>query len=217
MGNNDKSEIILIIKILKYLVLPIVVTVIGGWILFNITEKKIITDDLDNKQEILSEEPVEQKKDFEGNVRYTIKLRSLEPLETGKKIGEIPNGVYFFVWQFEIDEELEKDGDDWIAVSSVDHPSKFEIQKIDDRYYIVGFISDESHSKLGSIDEESIYTTLFPNQWNGAKNLIAIPFESIYTIKERSIDFDESKSVDALDIGFKAVLENPTIHKIKEL
>lgn len=144
-------------------------------------------------------------------------VRGLEPLETGKKIGKLPNGVYFFAHPTDIKHEIEKPDIDWLKASSKDTRYNFEIQKVDNRYYLLGYISSEAHAKIGSISEESIYTQLFPNSWGGAKKVVAVPFDAIYTIKQRSIDLDEDKSATIFDIGFKEVIENPELHKVNEL
>jgi hypothetical protein len=148
---------------------------------------------------------------------YTDNLRPLRPLETGKKIGELPDGVYFFAHPRSIFYELEEADYDWIEASSKDTSYSYELQKKDQRYYLLGFISDEAHSKIGSISSNPIYTQLFPNRWGGATNLVAIPFDSIYLAKDREINLDEVKSVTIFDIGFKEVVENPDFHKTIEL
>lgn len=89
----------------------------------------------------------------------------------------------------------------------------FEIQKVENRYYLIGFISDEAYSRLGSVNSNnSLYTMLFPNRWGGAKHSIAIPFEGIYTIRNRTVNLDENTEVDIFDIGFKEVVDNPGTH-----
>lgn len=182
------------------------VTVIGGLILAGIRgtdlpEAKNAT----NSNEIVS---YEQSSD---------NLRPLQPLETGKKISQIPNDVYFFGHPSWIETEIKDNENDWLEVSSKDTSYNFEMQKIDNRYYLLGYISDEAQSKIGTISDDSIYTQLFPNKWGGASSLISIPFDAIYTIKAREINLDELKSVSIFDIGFKEVIENPKVHKQKEL
>lgn len=144
-------------------------------------------------------------------------LRALAPLETGKKIGDLPNGVYFFASPLSIQYEVENSNQDFLEASSKDNYYYFEIQKSENRYYLIGFISDEAHSKIGSITKEPIYTQLFPNSWGVGGKAVAIPFDSVYTIRKRTVDLDETKSVDIFDIGFKQVIENPDLHKEKIL
>jgi hypothetical protein len=145
------------------------------------------------------------------------KLRSLETLETGKTIGQLPNNVYFFASSLSIKFEIKDPKIDFLNASSKDTHYNFELQKIENRYYLIGYISDEAYSVLGNINDKSVYTILFPNRWGGATHSVAIPFDSIYTINNRSIDLDQEKSIDIFDIGFKEVIEDPEIHKIEPL
>jgi hypothetical protein len=167
------------------------------------------------KQKIYTNEQNTQIDRSINNIIGTV--RALNPLETGKKIGELSNGVYFFAHYLAIKYELEESDWDYIRASSQDSRESFEIQKSGDRYYVIGFISDEAQSKTGMVFENPIYTQLFPNRWGGAKNLVAIPLNAIYTIHERKIDLDELKSVTIFDVGFKEVVENPEFHKTIEL
>lgn len=144
-------------------------------------------------------------------------LRALQPIETGKKIGELPSGVYFFSNPTAIQFELENSKSDFLNVSSQDSKYNFELQKRDSRYFLIGFISDEAQSKIGTISKEPIFTPLFPNTWGGTTNAVAIPFDAIYTLKSREINFDSVKSVTVLDVGFKEVIESPELHKTVEL
>ncbi len=141
-------------------------------------------------------------------------VRPLEVLETGKHIGELPNGVYFFASPYAIEVEIKDPSTDFLAASTkMNHGYSFEIQKIQNRYLLIGFISEESYSKLGSIStNNTLFTMLFPNQWGGARYPIAVPFDQIYAIKNRTVDLDENTTVDIFDIGFKEVIDGPISH-----
>ena len=144
----------------------------------------------------------------------TQSLRTLEPLETGKKIGELPNGIYFFAGSHAIMYEIEAPEDNFIQAENkglINH--SFEIQKIDDRYFLVGFVSNESYSNIGSVKlGKTLYTVLFPNQCVEATHPIAVPFDAIHRIGYRTINLNEETDIDVLDIEFSDVKDNPEIH-----
>lgn len=145
----------------------------------------------------------------------TDKLRPLEPLETGKKIGELPNGVYFFAQSSNgIVYEVENSSDDFLSVTNKHYTnSSFELQKIDNRYYLIGFVSDETYSRIGSVNSKnSLFSVVFPNKWGGATHPIAVPFDAIYTIHDREIDLDSNSKMNVLDVGFKEVNDHPETH-----
>ncbi|MFA6146002.1 MAG: hypothetical protein WC697_01560 [Patescibacteria group bacterium] len=168
----------------------------------------LFKDDVDNSQ-ISINGPVENN----SNV-FNILLRPLESLETGKKIGELPSGVYFFGSPLGIKFEIEDPENDFLqATNKYSNNYSFELQKIDSRYYLVGFIGDEAYSNIGSVNsEKSLNTILFPNLWGGAIHPIAIPFDAIYTINYRTINVDEKTDIQVFDVGFKEVIDKPEIH-----
>lgn len=141
-------------------------------------------------------------------------LRPLQPLETGKGISFLPNNTYFYSSAFSIAYQLENMEIDFMnGENEYLQNYSFEIQKNNGRYYVIGFISDEAYSNVGSVSSSnSLFTVLFPESWGGAKNPVAIPFDKVYTAKERTINLDASQNVRVLDIGFKEVLDNPIVH-----
>jgi len=141
-------------------------------------------------------------------------LRPLEPLETGKKIGELPNNVYFFGSPNGVVYEIEDSNNDFLSVTSKRlNNFSFEMQKIDSRYYLVGFVSDEMYSRIGSVNSEnSLYAVIFPNKWGGASHPIAIPFDTVYSAQDRTINLDSNTEIRAIDIGFKEVKDQPEVH-----
>ncbi len=197
-------------------VIGIGVTVIGGLVLYYIFGVGKSTTPKEIKPTVVNESNATPLPTASAIIVLET-VRALEPLETGKKIGELPNGVYFYDSPRAIEYEIEEPDDDFLNASSRDTKYSFEMQKVKNRYYLIGFISDEAYSKIGSISQDSIYTMLFPNIWGGATKPVAIPFDSIYTIKTRTLDLDASKSIDMFDIGFREVLEKPSIHKVEDL
>ena len=157
---------------------------------------------------------IEQPKESSVSKLPKENLRPLETLETGKRIGELPNNVYFFGSPIGVVYEINDPKNDFLQVTSrrLDNYS-FEIQKLDNRYYLIGFISDEIYSRIGSVNSEnSIYAVFFPNMWGGAPHPVAIPFDAVYTIQTREIDLDSTTRISVLDIGFKEVIDRPETH-----
>lgn len=188
---------------IKYIILPLIVVLVSAYLIYVLGWNGNKADSINTQ--------------VSSTQSSTNKLRALETLETGKSIGDLPNGVYFFASSLAIRYELDDPDKDFLRASRNDSRGSFEVQKIRNRYYLIGYLSPEAHAKIGSISKDSIYTQLFPNVWDGATKTVAIPFDAIYTINEREIDLDENKSIDIFDIGFKDVSENPEIHKKEAL
>lgn len=197
---------------MKYLVYPFCVGVIVIIVGFMITEAKIPQIFNGNNWFGFKAQSVQNLS--EQIISSKDNLRPLEPLETGKTKSELPNGTYFYAISVAIVYEIENpEKDTFAATNEYSKNFSFEIQKIADRYYVVGFISDEAYSRIGSVNtQNSLYTMLFPSSWGGATNPVAIPFDKIYTIKDRVIDLDPSKKAYILDIGFKEVKDRPDVH-----
>ncbi len=145
---------------------------------------------------------------------FSSSLRALEPLETGKKIEELPNNVYFFGIPGAIAYAIKNPKNNFLQAENKRLENfSFEIQKIDNRYYLVGFIGDEAYSNIGSLNSgKNIYTILFPNQWQEIKHPVAVPFDVINTIDYRTINIDENTDIRVFDIEFSNIKENPEVH-----
>lgn len=142
------------------------------------------------------------------------KLRSLDPLETGKKISELPNGVYFFAGRVLIQYEIKNVGSDIVTASGYPSDYKFELQKSNNRYYLVGFVSDETYSKQASASSEHPLTAiLYPISWGGSTKTIAIPFDAITSINYRDIEIDAKTTLSVFDVGFTEAIANPEVHR----
>ena len=141
-------------------------------------------------------------------------IRPLQALETGKSIGELPNDVYFFSDPSPISSEILNPTFDFISASNVREKNySFEIQKIDNRYYLVGYISSEDYANIGTVGaSKPMYTILFPNKWGIGVDVVAVPFDSIYTIKGRTINIDSSNNIYVLDLGFKSLRTDLMAH-----
>lgn len=195
-------------KIIWYFIVPIIVLVVG----YIITEGRL--PQIFNKGNMPVEQPKTNLPSEQDNISYRDNLRPLLPLETGKTIGELPSETYFYSDALSIVYELEDPKIDFLkATNNYRENYTFEIQKTASRYYLVGFIADETYSKVGSLTSgSSIFTMLFPSFWGGATHAVAIPFDGIYTIKERTIDLDAEKTVRILDIGFNEINDRPDVH-----
>ncbi|TSC77909.1 MAG: hypothetical protein G01um101424_43 [Parcubacteria group bacterium Gr01-1014_24] len=187
-------------------------TVIAGVTIFIITEGKI--PQIFNKNNGLNSEIQNTQNILKGSNLIKDNLRSLEPLETGKNISKLPDNTYFYALSTSIVYEIENTKEDFLqATNDYFNNYSFEIQKISNRYYLVGSISDEAYSNIGSVSTNNpLYTILFPKSWGGATHYIAIPFDKIYTIKSRTINLDENTKMDVFDIGFKEVKDYPDTH-----
>lgn len=152
-------------------------------------------------------------------------LRSLESLETGKKISQLPNNVYFFDLANAVVYEAEDAINDFIDAKKYRmFDDCFEIQKVDNRYYIIGFIGDSAYIKQSftilPLSFEIINLpnptdfVVFPYPWGGSKKAIGIPFDSISNISYRKLDIDKNFSISVLDIRTKEIVENIIPHEL---
>ncbi len=150
----------------------------------------------------------------EPSTAETVKLRALQPLETGKHISDLPNGVYFLASALEIKYEIEDAKKDFIEASRFGvYGYDFEIQKVGDRYYLIGFVNDETYSKLASISRGNReWMLFFPNQWGDYKNVAAVPFDKIVSLKDRGIDIDARTQFKVLDVLADHVEGGRTAH-----
>jgi len=140
-------------------------------------------------------------------------LRALEPLETGKQIMELPHGVYFFVDPIFASYGVKNPEAYFFQATNRRRDNYFEVQKTENNYYLIGFISDEAYANIASVDRDnSMYTILFSNQWRDVKHPIAIPFDAINTIRSRRLDIDKQTQIQVLDVDFIEVKDNPEVH-----
>ncbi len=139
-------------------------------------------------------------------------LRGLEALETGKKISDLPNSVYFYATAQDIVFEVQDPARDWIDVRNNKFDDNFEVQKVNGRYYFIGYISDDVYSELGSLGKKNLYGIVFPYSWGGARKIIGVPFDAIYTISWRRINIDERKTMGILEVGFREVTTEVRFH-----
>lgn len=184
----------------------IVITVIGG-VLVLIIGSFLLPKNTINKIDFEKEDIVREVVDNKSNIQETVhELRSLYPLETGKEISELPNNTYFYADPMSVKYEIDDPKKDFLSATNKQLKNySFEIQKKNSRYYLIGFVSDEFYSTLGSIDVESKHGILYPQKLEQAKNPIGIPFDKIYTLRYRNINLDEKTVVSIFDIGFKEV------------
>jgi hypothetical protein len=140
-------------------------------------------------------------------------LRPLQPLETGKGLNDLPNGVYFFAGPSAIVYQIQDPKATLIQASNKLLTNySFEMQKDVNQNYVVGFISDESYANISTTSSNhSTPVILFPNRWASATHVVAIPFGGISTIKTRDINADQKTNISVLDIVLTKV-QDATSH-----
>lgn len=155
----------------------------------------------------------EENESLPGLQYWNVGLKSINPSDNGKEISQLPDGVYFYASPSLIISEVKSPKYDYLTTRDVRQGSDFELQKIENRYYIIGFFSDENYAKVDSINSfNSLNAKLFPVRWGGAKNAVAIPFDSVYSINEGEFIFDENNKAIILNIGSREVRNNTEYH-----
>ncbi len=151
-----------------------------------------------------------------SSITSTASVRKLEPLETGKYIEKLPDGIYGYVSGGRIESELKYAGaySEFMNLSS--HKSEnytFEVQKRNGSYFIIGFVGDETFSRIGEANEEkSINITLSPQSWDLAKHAVEIPFNAIESIETREIDTNQEQTIYVMDLSAKKITEAHDFH-----
>lgn len=132
----------------------------------------------------------------------SITVRPLEPLETDKDIGKLPNGIFGYAYAFLIESQAKNN----VGLKLSREPSKnrFEVQKIKDEIFILGYVDEVSFSEIGELNgSEAKDIILFPTNWKGNKHPAVIPINSIKDISTRDIEVDD----DILGVSEMPILE----------
>jgi len=161
--------------------------------------------------------PISNDKELESvlnQMRVSLGLRKLTPLETGKDIEETPTGTFFFVSSTSLSHTYFWRGENYLEEvkkgAVVDNRRNlvydyFEIHYFsEDGLYLIGFVSADvasSISKLDGKDEKKIL--LSPYLWNSLNTLIHLPIKRIVKADRRIISTDDEKSIDVLDVVIK--------------
>lgn len=161
--------------------------------------------------QIIPSPNVEELKNIQPVTTFTI-LRALEPLETGKDVNKLPDNVYGFADGIYTAAYIESPKSFSLTLSNSNYEN-FEIQKINSTNFLVGFVGDESFSKIGETNKSNpVSLTLFPKPWENMNHLIAIRFDSISDIAYRRIDLEDNKSMGILDLTTNQIELGNTSH-----
>jgi len=161
----------------------------------------------------------DSQEEINGGSEKEVKIdnvRKLDPLETGKYIGELPNGIYFFARDNVIICELTEYREECLTSSNKRGRNDFEIQKVDNEYILIGFIGIESYSKIGSTNAENPLRSVvfFPKPWGEITRVVGVKFSKICRLKMRTVDIDENSTMDIFDMCASEVLTNITPHEL---
>ena len=197
----------------KLAIIAIVVAIIFGipaYVLLFKPPKITIIKSLDGSK---TEENLVNRFDETNFSPETELLRKLKPLETDKYLSEMPDNIYGFGFGSAICYELQ-DKKDFVKLSNIRETSAhFEIQKINNENYLVGFIGDESYANIGKLDKSNkLELMLFPLPWENFKNIVSIPFDSISKIEFRLINTEKNKKIGVLDIKANKIITNVQGH-----
>ena len=141
-------------------------------------------------------------------------LRKLMPLETGKDVSRLPNGVYGYAIPYAIAYKIKYPEMEILKLSNKKQtPDYFEVQKVNDQCFVIGYIGDESFSNIiNASPPNSEKISLFPVKWGSMKNIVSISFNSILKVDAREIDIDEMKEISILDIVTTSVITDVYKH-----
>ncbi len=164
-------------------------------------EAEFLRQNLPNgSQAVLTPTTIARSLDSVPSTITSANLRVLEPLETGKNIDKLPDNTYGFADVIDTAAYIKNPKIFSLTLSNSSYKN-FEIQKINSTNFLVGFVGNESFSKIGETNESRpINLTLFPSPWENMSYLVAIPFDSISDIAYRRIDLQDNLSVGALDL-----------------
>lgn len=141
-----------------------------------------------------------------NNLSPDTKLRKLDPLETGKRLDELPNGIYAYIDGINVQYVSPRAA---IRASSRGGlPTSFEIQKQNNEIFLIGYIGEESCARIGQIEKlKGLECTLFPRPWKNIQNKVSVPLDSISKVDGRLIDVDDphSSMIYVLDLFTKKI------------
>lgn len=143
------------------------------------------------------------------------KLRALDILETGKKVSELPTGVYFFSDAIDIATHVRYVDthpfpyEFQIEGTNIKRDKDYQVQKTDNGVVIVGYINSENFSKLNFLSKNNpLSMIIFPTIWSGYQKLVGIPITAVSKIDSRRIDIDATSSIYILDLTSSEVISD---------
>ena len=228
----------------KYAFIPLIVAVLAGVVLNlifrNQSDDSSTKEKLKESKEIISQDPkkldtsslrdipesgeisiqimpISNDKELESvlnQMRVSLGLRKLTPLETGKRIEETPTDTFFFVSPRDLSRMVFFSGKNYFEVvkreAVVDNKRNFiyydfELHYVsEDGLYLIGFVSEDvasSISKLDGKDEKKIILISYP--WINLNTLIRLPIKRIVEADSRSISANDDEKIEVLDVVIK--------------
>lgn len=147
-----------------------------------------------------------QKDSILGHIRKEKKLRPLTTLESGQSISALPNNSYSYISAVYLNIDSNSETYNNIFKYKVDrfnnYPNlMYEVHKIsNDEIYLVGFISQESASKISNTQDNFV---LAEKPININDNIALIPLNQIINSSDRTIQIDKENEMIILDIKIK--------------
>lgn len=143
-------------------------------------------------------------------------LRPIHREETGRSMYETASGTYFFINAFVFDHP---DSASPLSIYRTEVSSQakddfqFEIQKNDEDYMLIGYISTTDYSRLAILRNTTSTITLFRKIEPGLEGPISIPLLALRpTIRTRKLDEDDkSPRMIVLDIVLKGIVNTGAI------
>ncbi|NQU77477.1 hypothetical protein HQ544_02155 [Candidatus Falkowbacteria bacterium] len=146
-----------------------------------------------------------------NNANDDIRLRRIESLEVGKRVSDLPNGIYFFQDGIDISFAVPINDLNEIKAKGVRRTGYFEIQKYNDQIYVIGFINTENYSKIGAASSDNpLNIVLFPIQHNEYTKSVSIPLRDIEEINHRYLDLE---GLDILDVKTTKITGSPIVYE----
>ncbi len=145
------------------------------------------------------------------SVRSLHKLRELTPLESDRPLQDNPPGTYFFVFSLYL--SLPSYGDSGYrnlldAKSSRQKELEwayFEVHHRDaGQFVFLGFLSETDGNRIHTLDGQQDHNvTIAATLWDPFSALVELPLNRIIKSDDRTLDFEERKKLDVLDLTIR--------------
>jgi len=139
-------------------------------------------------------------------IRKKYSLREISALESGKKVGNLPNGIYFFVSTTYLDmysdEILIKKINKIDVQRFKDSIHLFEIQKRkDNEIFLIGYTSQSDAATISLLEgKEKKNIVISPEKIDQFTTIVSIPISRILKSQERRIQLITNQTNYVLDI-----------------
>lgn len=142
-------------------------------------------------------------------------LRLISTAEVDLTWEELENDTYFFNSAAVLSQELEVKRLDFLRAKKIDWTDEFEIQKIDNQYYLIAFVESSVVRKMQNAQSKKIITVIFPYETNDSLIPISIPISisNINTISSETYKTKNNFTIDVLNLTFEeATVEDVDTH-----